>query len=166
MATPEIGGRKRSAYHWLGMPLAHVEKAGEQGSLVCECEMATRSHIERAIIYGEARTIDDIRRDVRLGMGPCQGGFCTYRAVGVVHALRRPPVEEADSALRDFLRERWKGLQPVMAGHQLRQMRLNELIYRDVFNVDHLPGAQASRLGSSSPPPCKDRGLPLSSQGG
>jgi glycerol-3-phosphate dehydrogenase len=159
VATSEIGGRKHSACralrmrdprttHWLGLPLAHLEEASDQGNLVCECELATRSDVERAIIYGEARTVDDIRRDVRLGMGPCQGGFCTYRAVGVLHALRRPPVEEADVALHDFLRERWKGLRPVMADHQLRQLRLNELIYRDVFNADHLPGAQASRLGS------------------
>jgi glycerol-3-phosphate dehydrogenase len=142
--TSQVGGRKRTAYHWLGAPLAQVEEAGEQGSLVCECEMATRFDVEHTIIHGESRTIDDIRRDVRLGMGPCQGGFCTYRAVGILHALRRPPVEETDVALREFMRERWKGLWPVMAGHQVRQLRLNELIYRDVLDVDHLPGAQVS----------------------
>ena len=35
-----------------------------------------------------AQTIDDIRRDVRLGMGPCQGGFCTFRAAGILHELQ------------------------------------------------------------------------------
>ena len=28
------------------------------------------------------RTPDDVRRGTRLGMGPCQGGFCTFRAAG------------------------------------------------------------------------------------
>jgi glycerol-3-phosphate dehydrogenase len=43
--------------------------------------------------------------------------------------------------LLEFLQERWKGQAAVLAGQQLRQARLNELIYRDVLNADHLPGA-------------------------
>ena len=33
--------------------------------------------------------LDDIRRLLRLGMGPCQGGFCIYRATGILHGARR-----------------------------------------------------------------------------
>ena len=33
--------------------------------------------------------LDDIRRTLRLGMGPCQGGFCIYRATGILHAVER-----------------------------------------------------------------------------
>jgi glycerol-3-phosphate dehydrogenase len=84
---------------------------------------------------------------MRLGMGPCQGGFCTYRATGILHALRRPDVEDSNVALRDFLQERWKGLTPILWGSQLKQERLNELIYLSVLNADHLPGPAASRLG-------------------
>ncbi len=29
-------------------------------------------------------SLDDVRRGTRLGMGPCQGGFCTFRAAGVI----------------------------------------------------------------------------------
>jgi len=31
-------------------------------------------------------------------------------------------------------------------GQQLRQERLNELIYLSLFNADHLPGHQSGRL--------------------
>jgi glycerol-3-phosphate dehydrogenase subunit B len=55
-------------------------------------------------------------------------------------------VEETNVALRDFLQERWKGLLPVLWDQQLRQERLDELIYLDVLNADHLPGPQSSRL--------------------
>jgi hypothetical protein len=34
-----------------------------------------------------------------------------------------------------------------VAGEQLRQMRFNELILRDLLNVDHLPGPRSSELG-------------------
>jgi glycerol-3-phosphate dehydrogenase len=133
--------------HYLGLRLAEVEKKGAYGSLVCECELATYEDVRQAIEAG-AETIDDIRRDVRLGMGPCQGGFCTLRAAGMLHDLLNPAIEKTNVALRDFLQERWKGLLPILWGQQLRQERLDELIYLSVLNADHLPGPRASRLAA------------------
>jgi glycerol-3-phosphate dehydrogenase len=137
----------RSGYHFLGARLVRTEASGQYGYLICECELATPADVEKSIVEGGAQTVDDIRRDVRLGMGPCQGGFCTYRVAGLLHRLRHPSVEEANVALRDFLQERWKGLLPILWGQQLRQERLDELIYLSVLNVDHLPGPARSRLG-------------------
>jgi glycerol-3-phosphate dehydrogenase len=48
--------------------------------------------------------------------------------------------------LRDFLQERWKGLTPILWGQQLKQERLDELIYLSLLNADHLPNS-----GTSSP---------------
>jgi glycerol-3-phosphate dehydrogenase subunit B len=110
-------------------------------------------------LEGNAQTIDDIRRDIRLGMGPCQAGFCSVRATGMLHQMayeRQKQSEESrpsfsmsntNAALHDFLQERWKGAQPILWGQQLRQERLNEFIYLDVLNANHLPGSEASRLG-------------------
>ncbi len=135
-------------YHQLGARLSKIEQSASFGNIICECELATQSDVIEAIDKGEARTLDDIRRDIRLGMGPCQGGFCTLRAVGMLHQHRHPPVEESNLALRDFLQERWKGLLPILWGQQLRQERLDELIYRSLLNVEHLPGPQKSRFTS------------------
>ncbi len=137
----------RPGYVRLGARLSRTEQSGSFRDLICECEMATRTDIERSILHGGAVTLDDIRRDVRLGMGPCQGAFCSYRATGILHELRPAPIENANVALRDFLQERWKGLLPVLWGAQLKQARLDGLIYLNVLNVDHLPGAPASPLG-------------------
>jgi len=141
-------------HHTLGGKLARIESDQAYGQLICECELATYADVTHAIVDRQARTIDDVRRDVRLGMGPCQGGFCTYRVAGILHRLAsgqtdgsKPRVEETNVALRDFLQERWKGLLPVLWGQQLRQERLDELIYLDVLNADHLPGPLSSRLG-------------------
>ncbi len=54
------------------------------------------------------------------------------------------PTEEANLLLRDFLQERWRGLTPILWGQQLKQERLDELIYLSVMNVDHLPSSTAS----------------------
>ena len=133
-------------YHRLGNRLNDIEQCSEFGSLFCECELVSREALVTAILDGGAHTLDDLRRDVRLGMGPCQGGFCTYRAVGLLHSLRKPEVTQANLALKDFLEERWKGLLPVLWGSQLRQERLTELIYINVLNVDRLPGGTQSRF--------------------
>ena len=127
--------------------MARTEQEKSFGELICECELASRSDIESAINEGDAKTLDDIRRDVRMGMGPCQGGFCTLRTIGIWHQLHKLPIENANVALRDFLQERWKGLLPILWGAQLKQERLDELIYLSVLNADHLPGEKASRLG-------------------
>jgi glycerol-3-phosphate dehydrogenase len=140
-----LGEEKR--YHYLGARLAHTEEKASFGELICECELVTRADVEHSVEKLGAQTFDDIRRDLRLGMGPCQGGFCTYRAAGIVHALRGPAVGESNVALRDFLQERWKGLMPILWGAQLKQERLDELIYLSVLNADHLPGEASSRLG-------------------
>ena len=42
---------------------------------------------------------------------------------------------EATAALRDFLAERWRGIAPVLWGDQLRQERLDELIFHGVLDV-------------------------------
>jgi glycerol-3-phosphate dehydrogenase len=192
-ATTSVPGVDQGHY-WLGHRLHEVEEKKLQGELICECELVTRSMLENAAKQNPLLTLDDLRRDVRLGMGPCQGGFCTYRAVGIIHEMGKAGVWEGDAGhqthaaeewdvayiqsparnlngsgsvgdrpqqqekskaagdsgetpplfnpnllLRDFLQERWKGVVPILWGRQLRQERLDELIYMGVMNADHLP---------------------------
>jgi glycerol-3-phosphate dehydrogenase len=143
---PQLLGEEKR-FHYLGARLAQTEERAAFGELICECELVTRADVEHSIVNLGAQTLDDIRRDLRLGMGPCQGGFCTYRATGILHALHRQAVEASNVALRDFLQERWKGLMPILWGAQLKQERLDELIYLSVLNADHLPGEASSPLG-------------------
>jgi glycerol-3-phosphate dehydrogenase len=83
--------------------------------------------------------LDDIRRALRLGMGPCQGGFCIYRATGLLHATEKLDPSSANAALLRFLQERWKGVQPILYGDQLRQARLDDWIFQGLLDVEHLP---------------------------
>ncbi len=187
-ATTPVPGIEQGHY-WLGHRLHEVEEERLQSELVCECELVTRRMLENAARNNPTLTLDDLRRDVRLGMGPCQGGFCTYRAAGILHEIShrtsdegrkttadaRPPTESAswdvarmqspawnapeyeiqnpkskiqnlqsglsnpNLLLRDFLQERWKGLPPILWGQQLKQERLDEMIYLCLMNADHLP---------------------------
>ena len=126
-----------SPFLWKGQSLAHVEADHSYGDLICECELITRDRVIQAITEGGAANLDDIRRDTRLGMGPCQGGFCTYRAVALWDEVRG--TSQSAALLRQFLQERWKGLTAIAWGDQLRQARLDEIIYVDTLAVDLLP---------------------------
>lgn len=171
-ATTPVPGVEQGHY-WLGHRLHEVEENRLQSELVCECELVTRAMLENAVRNNPTLSLDDLRRDVRLGMGPCQGGFCTYRAAGILHEMAasqkteagdqtgeawnvaylqspahniapasRPltsDIQNPNLLLRDFLQERWKGLTPILWGRQLKQERLDELIYLCLMNADHLP---------------------------
>jgi glycerol-3-phosphate dehydrogenase len=130
--------------HWLGHRLADVEAATELDSLICECELVTRSDFEEAARQHsdmEAPWIlDDLRRDLRLGMGPCQGGFCAYRAAGILHEVSGLDAVQATDALACFAQERWKGQRPLLWGQSLRQALLDEHIYRNILGLDLLHG--------------------------
>ncbi len=141
-----LPGAEKGKYHFVSAPLLKVERSKAYGSLFCECELVTQAEIIHAIKNLGAKTLDDIRRDTRLGMGPCQGGFCSLRAVGLLHSLTGIPIEKANNALLDFLQERWKGVLPILWGSQLHQARLDEFIYVHVLNASHLPGKRETRF--------------------
>ena len=51
--------------------------------LICRCEEVSKGDIRRAIHAG-LRTMNEIKRETRLGMGLCQGQTCTRIARGFI----------------------------------------------------------------------------------
>jgi glycerol-3-phosphate dehydrogenase len=137
--TEPLPGSESGQTYRLGERLARKEAHLRQDQLVCECELVGRSTLEEAVTRTGSTNLDDIRRQLRLGMGPCQGGFCIYRAAGIMHGLDGISGEQADASLLAFLQERWKGSWPVLYGDQLRQSRLDDWIFHGILDVEHLP---------------------------
>jgi len=108
--------------------------AEPQLGLVCECELVTTEDIRRALDLSPTSDLDDLRRDLRLGMGPCQAAYCAYRSAG--HLVRHDHETDAASALAIFLEERWRGVRPLMWGQSLRQFEANRRIYQDLLGMD------------------------------
>lgn len=135
-SEPLPSGQPR--HHRLDHRLEQLEHGGMPGELICECEMVTRAQVEQAIAaYGDQPVaLDDLRRDLRLGMGPCQAGFCGYRAAGILQQIKGQAGGAA--ALGAFVDERFRGVRPLLWGHQLRQLYLDELIYRRTLGLDQL----------------------------
>jgi hypothetical protein len=84
-------------------------------------------------------------------MGPCQGGFCTYRAAALLHHSQALTIQQTNKALVDFLQARWKGMRTVLWGQHLRQMQLDSGIYQGLLGLDKLPpeltGIDTPRVG-------------------
>jgi NAD(P)H-nitrite reductase large subunit len=52
-----------------------TSREAEKGLLICRCEEVALGEIEAAIDEG-ARTLDEVKRRTRAGMGLCQGKTC------------------------------------------------------------------------------------------
>jgi glycerol-3-phosphate dehydrogenase len=126
-------------HYQIGSRLRKREATMQEEQLICECELIGRTRLEEGIRERGSTNLDDIRRKLRLGMGPCQGGFCIYRATGILHGVDRLTGEEASSSLHHFLQERWKGVWPILYGDQLRQARLDDWIFQGLLDVEHVP---------------------------
>jgi glycerol-3-phosphate dehydrogenase len=134
-----LPGSESGRHYRISDRLEHREAGLHDDQLVCECELIPRRRLEEAFQQRDTVVLDDIRRYLRLGMGPCQGGFCIYRATGILHGINGMSADDANRALLEFLEERWRGVWPILYGDQLRQARLDEWIFQGVLDVEHLP---------------------------
>ncbi len=130
---------------WIGDRLATREQELGEEEIVCECELVSRRAITEAAAARPGMNLDDVRRTLRLGMGPCQGGFCTYRAAGILHDTGDADWERADGLLQMFLQHRWQGLEPILYGDQMRQAVLDDWIFQGTLDVEHLPAPAPER---------------------
>ncbi|WP_291440810.1 anaerobic glycerol-3-phosphate dehydrogenase subunit GlpA [Desulfovibrio sp.] len=123
----------------LGDDLPAVLELAEQQAgnpLICECEMVSLAEIEYVARQPATYSLTDIRLRTRLGMGTCQGAFCSLRTVGALaeHGvqLELTPTDN----VRRFLQERWGGLRFALWGMQAREMELSRAIYATTLNLD------------------------------
>lgn len=135
-----------SGYLRIGDRLRARELTMRDEQLICECELIGRGRLEAAMRTNGTTNLDDLRRRLRLGMGPCQGGFCMYRAAGILHGVDRLDGAEASASLVNFVEERWKGMWPILYGDQLRQSRLDDWIFQGLLDVEHLPAAEPTTV--------------------
>lgn len=116
-----------------GYPLS--KRLKDLDNIVCECELVSRDEVERIVNRIGTKYIGDIQHRTRLGMGPCQGGFCTYRALGIMHDMGRVSADDSMRVLREFLERRFRGIRPALWGDQLREEQLVESIYLGILSM-------------------------------
>ncbi len=71
-----------------------VHKDKRYGRIVCRCEEVTEYEVIQAIhSVIPVRTLDALKTRLRVGMGRCQGGFCTSRLLEILGRELNIPVE-------------------------------------------------------------------------
>ena len=117
-----------------------LQKIAESGSkghgeIICDCELVPRNEVEKFLKGEEVEGFQDILHRTRLAKGTCQGGFCVYRLLGILHDLKVAR-RDSNKILKDFLEERWKGVRPILWGSSVKEQELIESIYKGIFNLD------------------------------
>jgi glycerol-3-phosphate dehydrogenase len=102
--------------------------------ILCDCELVQREEVEAFLKEEKFRDLQDILHRTRLAKGTCQGGFCVYRLIGVLHHLGKAG-GDSNRTLKAFLEERWRGIHPVLWGTALKEAELIESIYKGIFNL-------------------------------
>ncbi|MHA1902560.1 MAG: FAD-dependent oxidoreductase [Candidatus Thorarchaeota archaeon] len=108
----------------------------EYRTTICTCEPVIEAEIRYAIREEFPQTLDDLRRRLRLGTGPCQGTFCTFKAAAILAEERDLTGEDFQVDMLDFLSERWKGKRQAIRREQLVQEEVAQGIYACVGNLD------------------------------
>lgn len=93
---------------------------------VCTCEPVLAAEIRYAIRHEWARTLGDLRRRVRIGMGPCQGFGCSETSAAILGLELDQDPARVMADLEAFRQERWKGQQCALDGEQLRQQEVSQ----------------------------------------
>jgi glycerol-3-phosphate dehydrogenase len=102
--------------------------------ILCDCELVRRKEVEAFLGEAKFKDLQDILHRTRVAKGTCQGGFCVYRLLGVLHHLGKAG-GDSNKILRGFLEERWRGIRPVLWGTALKEEELIESIYKGIFNL-------------------------------
>ena len=109
----------------------------EWKSVICKCEPVIEAEVRYSIRNEFPQTLNDLRRRLRLGTGPCQGTFCTFKAAAILNDELELTGEDYKVDMMDFIAERWKGKRPSFRREQLIQEELTQGMYSCVGNLDN-----------------------------
>ena len=149
-ASPELMAKARRYFPAYGAELAasrlgaeslekvvlRMQEQPEKRELICECENVTMAEVEEAAADNTSFTLSDVRRKTRMGMGTCQGSFCTFRSVGAVDANGLSWGTDTNVLFKEFLQGRYKGIRPILWGNVMREMELSRGIYEGTLNIN------------------------------
>jgi glycerol-3-phosphate dehydrogenase len=108
--------------------------------LLCECEMVPQSAIGELVgsmqKHGNPPNLKAIGLRSRIGKGSCQGTFCSQRLAAYLYDGLHLADNKGIAGLCEFLKERWRGQQPLLWDTALAQAELLEAMHCGFFNLE------------------------------
>jgi glycerol-3-phosphate dehydrogenase len=131
---PEPKGRGTGRGEYLVRLAQEADK--RDAEIICDCEIITRGELEEALEGLSLKGLREILHRTRLAKGTCQGAFCSYRLLGMLHGMGKVGAMDSNAQIKKFLEERWRGIRPVLWGDQLREHQFIEEIYLGILNLE------------------------------
>lgn len=121
-------------------PKLWFKKNDPSDLLLCECEMVSTAVFneiaESLCENGHRPGLLEMGQRSRVGKGPCQGSFCSLRMTAHMYNKGMLKNGEGIAELKDFLNERWRGIQPLLWGSAVSQAELQEALHCGLLNLD------------------------------
>lgn len=92
--------------------------------IACPCEQVTVGEVKYSVRRLKARTLMDVLRRTRAGMGPCQGLNCVLRIAGIIASLDKNYNNIFMEDLKSFLERKWRGSALTIDREQFEQISL------------------------------------------
>jgi glycerol-3-phosphate dehydrogenase len=108
--------------------------------LICECEMVPKSTVDIIVdSIHEQNGLPDLKSigvRSRIGKGACQGTICGLRLAAYLYDKEELNSDQGLISLSEFLRERWRGVRPLLWDMPLIQAELQEALYCGLLCLD------------------------------
>ncbi len=101
-----------------------MRRKPREAAVVCPCEPVTEAEIRYVVEREWARSVDDVARRTRLGLGACGGMRCAARCGRIVAEATDQPAREGERMALDFLRQSVRRRLPALGPEQARQEAL------------------------------------------
>lgn len=112
-----------------------IRNRPREASVVCPCEPVLEAEVRHAVKHELARSVDDVSRRTRLGLGACGGMRCAARCGQIVAEERGlPPRFGREMAVR-FLLRRARTRSVALGPEQARQEAMSIAVARSELGV-------------------------------
>lgn len=121
-------------------PRTWMERNRPDDLLLCECEMVPQAVVDDLVNtlkhHGSAPGLRALGLRSRIGKGPCQGTFCSQRVAAYLYDCGVWQGNRGIAELQSFLRERWRGQEPLLWDISLAQAELLEATHCGIFGLE------------------------------
>ncbi len=137
-------------------PRTWMERGRPEDLLLCECEMVPQAVVDDLVDsfkrHDDTPGLKALGLRSRIGKGPCQGTFCSQRVAAYLYDQGVWQSERGIFELQDFLKERWRGQEPLLWDISLAQAELLEATHCGVFGLELRPSSSAESTGGRGRP--------------
>jgi len=121
-------------------PKVWMKKHDPEDIMLCECEMVPKSVVDSIVVSIHEQNgkpnLKAIGLRTRIGKGACQGTFCGLRTCAYLYDTDELHADEGLTSLREFVNERWRGVQPLLWDTPLIQAELQEALYCGLMGLE------------------------------